>query len=140
VRRSLAGDVELHPRVDILERERLAGTASLVAHFDAVGALRPRLTVDRAGHRLWAINSGETGDALVLRCRWSLDEYEDWMTEMMTAALLRRPPKSTPHVTCGNESRHRVVPRTSALNEARVPAGPTCWPRPGHPGVRVIQR
>jgi hypothetical protein len=92
VRRSLAGDVELRLLVDTLERERLAGTASLAAHLDAVGALRPALAGDRAGHRLGAINSGETGDALVLRCGWSLDEYEAWMTEMTIAAhsIVRR--------------------------------------------------
>ena len=71
-----AGDSELRQLIDTVEQERLLGTASIAAHLSAVGALRPGLTVERAGHRLWAINAGETGDALVLRCGWSLDEYE----------------------------------------------------------------
>jgi len=86
-----AGDSELRHLVDTVERERLDGTTSIAAHLSALGALRPGLTVERAGHRLWALNAAETGDALVLRCGWSLDEYEVWMTEMMIAALLRTP-------------------------------------------------
>ena len=84
-----AGDSDLQQLIDTVERERSIGTAGIAAHLSAVGALRPRLTVDRAGHRLWVINSGETGDALVLRCGWSLEEYEAWMAEMMISALLR---------------------------------------------------
>ncbi len=45
----------------------------------------------RAGHRLFAINGAETGDALVLRCGRSLDEYEAWINEMMIAALVQPP-------------------------------------------------
>lgn len=86
-----AGDSELRHLVDTVERERLVGTASIAAHLSALGALRPGLTVERAGHRLWALNAAETGDAFVLRCGWSLDEYEVWMTEMMIAALLQPP-------------------------------------------------
>lgn len=91
-----AGDRELQQLIDTVEHERLLGTASIAAHLSAVGALRPGLPVEHAGHRLWVINSGETGDALVLRCHWSLDEYEAWMAEMMIAAVLRPPPGSGP--------------------------------------------
>ncbi len=87
-----AGDSELQHLVDTVERERLVGTASIAAHLSALGALRPGLTVERAGHRLWALNAAETGDALVVGCGWSLDEYEAWMTEMMIASLLQPPP------------------------------------------------
>ncbi len=85
--------LELRHLVDTVEREPLVGTASVAAHLSALGALRPGLTVERAGHRLWALNAAETGDAFVLRCGWSLDEYEVWMTEMMIAALLQPPPQ-----------------------------------------------
>ena len=86
-----AGDADLQTFVDTVERERLRGTASIATHLAAVGALRRELTVERAGHRLFAINAAETGDALVLRCGWSLDEYQAWMTETMIAALLQPP-------------------------------------------------
>ncbi len=69
-----AGDPDLETLVDTVERERLLGTTSIAAHLAAVGALRRECTVERAGHRLFAINAAETGDALVLRCGWSLDD------------------------------------------------------------------
>ena len=84
-----AGDSDLQQLIDTVERERRVGTAWIAAHLSVVGDLRPGLTVERAGNRLWVINSGETGDALVLGCGWSLDEYEAWMAEMMISALLR---------------------------------------------------
>ena len=86
-----AGDPELQQLLDTVEGERLVGTARIAAHLSAVDALRPELTVEHAGHRLWAINAAETGDGLVLRCGWSLDDYEAWLTEMMIAAVLPPP-------------------------------------------------
>jgi AcrR family transcriptional regulator len=83
-----AGNHDLIQLRETVERERLRGTSSIAAHLSEVGALRPDLTVTRAGHRLWVINAGETGDALVLACGWSLDEYQAWMAETMTFALL----------------------------------------------------
>ena len=84
-----AGDDDLVQLHTTVERERLRGTSSIAAHLSEVGALRPDLTVTRAGQRLWVINAGETGDALVVGCGWSLDEYQGWMAESMTFALLR---------------------------------------------------
>jgi hypothetical protein len=84
-----AGDDDLVQLLATVERERLRGTSRIAAHLAEVGALRPGLTVARAGQRLWVINAGETGDALVVGCGWSLDEYEGWMAESMTFALLR---------------------------------------------------
>jgi AcrR family transcriptional regulator len=83
------GDNDLVELLRTVERERLRGTTSIAAHLAEVGALRSDLTVTRAGHRLWVINAGETGDALVIDCGWSLDEYQAWMAETMTSALLR---------------------------------------------------
>ena len=100
-----AADSDLRQLLDTVERERLVGTASIAAHLSAVGALRPELTVERAGHRLFAINAAETGDALVLRCGWSLDEYEAWMTETMIAALLQPPDNVGQH----HQRRHHVA-------------------------------
>jgi AcrR family transcriptional regulator len=91
-----AGDSELDQLLDTVERERFVGTASIAAHLAAIGALRRELTVERAGHRLFVISAAETGDALVLRLGWSLDEYEAWMTEMMIAALLQPPDQRRP--------------------------------------------
>lgn len=90
-----AGDAELQRLIDATDRERLAGTANLATHLDLSGALRPGLTAERAGHRLWALNALEVADGLTLRCGWTLEEYQAWLTESMTCALLRRPPDET---------------------------------------------
>jgi len=88
LRMGAAASPEVRQLIDTTEQERLSGTTSLASHLDAQGALRPGLTVDRAGQRLWALNAGELGDGLVLRCGWSLDEYEQWMAESMVVAVL----------------------------------------------------
>jgi AcrR family transcriptional regulator len=82
-----AGDAELQQLIDVTERERLRGTTSLAAHLDAVGALPPGLTVERAGHRLWALNAPELADGLTSLCGWTLDEYQAWLAESMISAL-----------------------------------------------------
>jgi AcrR family transcriptional regulator len=90
LRAAAVGDPEVAQVVDTTERERLAGTTSLATHLDGRGALRPGLSVERAGHRLWVLNGGEVADGLVLRCGWTLDDYEDWMAESMVGAVLPR--------------------------------------------------
>jgi len=92
LRAGAATEPELRSLLDTTETERLTGTTRLATHLDAVGALRPGLTVERAGQRLWVINSGETADSLILRCQWTLDEYEAWMAESMINAVLRPDP------------------------------------------------
>lgn len=89
LRAGAAGDSDLQQLIDTTERERLTGTTALATHLDAQGALRPRLTAARAGHRLWVLDGGEVADGLVLRCGWSLSEYQDWMAESMIDAVLR---------------------------------------------------
>ena len=91
LRAAAAGDAEARGVEDATERERLAGTAAVAATLDARGALWPGLSAERAGHRLWELNGAEVADGLVLRCGWSLDEYEAWMAESMAAAVLPRP-------------------------------------------------
>jgi AcrR family transcriptional regulator len=86
-----AGDEDLQVLLETVERERLLGTARIAAHLSAVDALRPGLDVERAGHRLWVVNAGEIGDGLILRCGWTLDEYQAWMSETMISSLLSPP-------------------------------------------------
>jgi AcrR family transcriptional regulator len=84
-----AGDADLQQLVETTEQQRLTGTALLARHLDELGALRPGLSVEAAGHRLWALNAPELADGLTLRCGWSLDELEDWMADSMAHAVLR---------------------------------------------------
>lgn len=52
------------------------------------GALRPGLSIERAADQLWAICAQANYDALVGTCGWSHQEYQDWLTRMLMAALL----------------------------------------------------
>ncbi len=57
-----------------------------------VGHLKPGLTPARAAEVLWTYSSPDLYDLLVVRRRWSVRRYADFVTEAMTAALL--PPRA----------------------------------------------
>ena len=52
--------------------------------------LRPGLTAERAGDIVYAICGQANYQALVGDCGWSEDEYRDWLTETLVAAILHR--------------------------------------------------
>jgi AcrR family transcriptional regulator len=52
-------------------------------------ALRPALTRNAAVDTLWTIASPETYDLLVDRLGRTIDDYEHWLVDTLTAALLR---------------------------------------------------
>ena len=52
-------------------------------------ALRPGHTIDSAVDTVWAIASPETHELFVVRRGWTYDHYEHWVTDTLTAALLR---------------------------------------------------
>ena len=54
-----------------------------------VGHLKPGLTAARAAEVMWTYSSPDLYDLLVVRRRWSIRRYADFVTEAMTAALLR---------------------------------------------------
>jgi AcrR family transcriptional regulator len=71
--------------------ERLAGMTGLAGHLHRLGGLRPGLDVERTRDVLWAYNSAELYDLLVLRRGWSLDAYEHFVRQALAAALLAAP-------------------------------------------------
>jgi len=56
------------------------------------GVLRPGLTAERAGDIVYAICGQSNYEALVNDCGWNEDEYRDWLTETLVAAVLHREP------------------------------------------------
>jgi len=74
--------------------ERLAGMAGLAGHLHRLGGLRPGLDVERTRDVLWAYNSAELYDLLVLRRGWSLEAYESFVRQALAAALLDTHPAS----------------------------------------------
>lgn len=73
-----------------IERERLAGARAPAEHLRAIDALKPGLTADRAAHQLYALTSIEVFERLTQVCGWTAEAYRDWLTEILTTALLPR--------------------------------------------------
>jgi AcrR family transcriptional regulator len=85
-----------HPEVEefarTIEAERLFGATAFVGHLDQSGVLRPDLDADRARDELWVLISPEVWAQLVQRRGWTNDQYEAWLGEAVSAALLGRVP------------------------------------------------
>ncbi|MBL7495428.1 TetR family transcriptional regulator [Frankia sp. CNm7] len=83
-----AGDEDLRALVAVTEQERLTGTCRLAAVLARAGALRPGLTVGRAGDLLWALTAPELFRRLTADRGWTPDEFEDWLARAMADAVL----------------------------------------------------
>jgi TetR/AcrR family transcriptional regulator, regulator of autoinduction and epiphytic fitness len=55
-------------------------------------ALRPELSETEAADTIWAIANARTYRALVGERRWTTDQYEHWLADLLTRALLDQPP------------------------------------------------
>ena len=84
-------DVEEFART--IEAERLVGATAFVAHLEQSGALRPGLDADQARDELWVLISPEVWAQLVQRRGWTNDQYESWLAEAVSAALLADSPR-----------------------------------------------
>jgi AcrR family transcriptional regulator len=81
-------DAEVEEFARTIEAERLAGATMFVAHLTDAGALRPDLEADRARDELWVLISPEVWAQLVQRRGWSHEQYEAWLGDAVSAALL----------------------------------------------------
>ena len=52
------------------------------------GPLREDLTVEAAGERYWILSSPEVHHILTTERAWSLDQYEDWLSDALATQLL----------------------------------------------------
>jgi TetR/AcrR family transcriptional regulator, regulator of autoinduction and epiphytic fitness len=55
------------------------------------GALRSGLSEAQAADIIWAVATTRTYRALVHERRWTTDQYETWLTDLLTCALLSEP-------------------------------------------------
>jgi hypothetical protein len=69
--------------------KKLIGVSGLVGHLDAVGALRPGLSFERARDILWTLIGWEVYELLVIERGWSLDDWEAWVAKSTASLLLR---------------------------------------------------
>ncbi|SNY65215.1 TetR/AcrR family transcriptional regulator [Paractinoplanes atraurantiacus] len=82
------GDPGLSRFRETINQERLAGAEALVRHLAATGGLRADVEPGRARDVVWTLISPEVYELLVTDRGWSLDEYEQWLAQSFTDALV----------------------------------------------------
>ena len=88
VRSAAAAAPELRALWDELEDRRLRRMGENAMHLVDRGHLRHGCTPGQARDVLWAYTSPELYERLVIRQHWPLDEYERFLRDGMTSALL----------------------------------------------------
>lgn len=71
-----------------MQAERLTGMTAFATHLHGAGHLRAEVTLEEARDVLWAHNSVELYDLLVLHRGWSPARYGAWVGRALVAALL----------------------------------------------------
>jgi AcrR family transcriptional regulator len=79
---------DLQAFAETIEGERLRGTRMTAGMIQERYGLRAGLTADRAGEILWALTSPEVAQRLVLHRGWSWDEFQAFLGDAATAALV----------------------------------------------------
>ena len=88
VRAAEASDAGAARLREQLDAERLTGMEIFARHLDESGHLRPDVSVEEACDVLWACNSAELYDLLVVRRGWTPQRYGRWIAAALAAALL----------------------------------------------------
>jgi AcrR family transcriptional regulator len=86
-REGAAGDPDVAAAYEEGRRRSREGILNVCARIEALGALRPELTVERAADQVAALFAAEVYEELTL-AGWSPDEYEQWLVERLREALL----------------------------------------------------
>jgi AcrR family transcriptional regulator len=92
MRSAAAVDPEVDEQLQQAERGRLAGMGEFAQHLHDAGVLRPGLTVEAAGQRIWALHGPVLYRQLAVVLGWSDDQVADYLADLLVAALL--PPAS----------------------------------------------
>jgi AcrR family transcriptional regulator len=85
-----ATDLEMVAMLEELDRDRLARMEHNARRLFERGDFREGITLEHARDVLWAYSSPELYGLLVIRQRWPLERYGQFVAEGMTAALLPR--------------------------------------------------
>ncbi len=87
VRGAAAVDPEIAALLLLNQERRLATLTALVRALADSGALAPGLGVERAADIVFAVNSHETHQLLVVDRGWPTAAWEEWITELLVAQL-----------------------------------------------------
>jgi AcrR family transcriptional regulator len=83
-----AVDPEVLPVMSQKEEARYSDQSRVARSLKRQGQLRAGLSVRKASDIIWALATEHSYLALVRDRRWHAEEYEDWLTEQLAAALL----------------------------------------------------
>src|SRR5579859_1976282 len=84
-------DPEIAKLQDAIRRQRHTGQSRIVAAIAARDALDPALSVADAQDIAYAALSPEVHRILTIERRWSADQYERWLTRVLTSLLRPHP-------------------------------------------------
>jgi AcrR family transcriptional regulator len=88
VRVAAATDQEMSKLLSDINDERLQRMQHNAQRLAASGSLRPSLTIEKAGEIMFAYTCAELYEILVIRQRWSLEQYGDFLERGLAAELL----------------------------------------------------
>ncbi len=88
LRSAADADRDARAVLDKVEKQRRFGMGLFVADLRGVGEMREGLTDDAAADAVWALAPDVFWTALVTRCGWSPDDFEEWMAGQLAAAVL----------------------------------------------------
>lgn len=88
VRAGAAADAELAGLLEEISAQRLERMALNAGRLMTHAGVRPELTVDQVRDVLWTYSAPELYELLVLRRRWSVDAYRDFIFRGMAGQLL----------------------------------------------------
>lgn len=78
------------------EGRRHRAAASLVAEWDAAGALAPGLTRKEATDVMWALVGPDVFRLFIVERRWSRSRYEAWLADTLEGLLFGPPARRSP--------------------------------------------
>ncbi|GAA4950320.1 TetR/AcrR family transcriptional regulator [Actinoplanes utahensis] len=82
------GDPALLRFRETIDQERMIGAGGIVRHLAATGGLRADVDPDRACDTVWTLISPEVYELFVTERGWSPEEYEQWLAQALTDALV----------------------------------------------------
>jgi AcrR family transcriptional regulator len=91
IRDAAAHDVEMAALLDKVERQRRDRMRHNADQLHKQGWLKPEVDVDRAADVLWTYTSQELYELLVVKSGWSAEDYGDFITDSLIAALIDKP-------------------------------------------------
>lgn len=102
-----AGDPQLTEFADTVERERGFGTAATARLIASRFGLRAGVDEAYAADILWTLIAPEIAERLVSRRGWSWDQYQNWLAQTMSDALVG----DASHLTRASPSGGDAAPR-----------------------------